>query len=119
MIRLSGKELGRAGENLAAEYLAGKGYEIIGRNIMAGHREIDLICLCGGVLVFIEVKTVKSLKYGAADEIFSAKKTRNLRLAAMQYLSSNKSRYRNLRLDLVYVDYSGNSPQVHHYQDIA
>ena len=37
------KKLGEIGENMAAEYLRGKGYEILRRNYRCREGEIDII----------------------------------------------------------------------------
>jgi putative endonuclease len=51
------RELGRAGESLAAEHLRGCGFAIVARNQRTRHGEIDLIAFDGHTLVFAEVKT--------------------------------------------------------------
>ena len=50
-------ELARKGEELAAEYLAAKGYSIVKRNLRIGQGEIDIIARSNGCMVFVEVKT--------------------------------------------------------------
>ena len=50
-------ELGSWGEELAADYLQGKGYTILERDWHSGHRDIDIIALDGETVVFVEVKT--------------------------------------------------------------
>jgi len=50
-------ETGKQGETLAADYLEKKGFIILDRNYRFGPNEIDLICLDGNELVFVEVKT--------------------------------------------------------------
>lgn len=49
--------VGKWGETLAAEYLAGKGYAIVARNWKLQHFEIDIIAMHNNRLVFVEVKT--------------------------------------------------------------
>jgi len=49
-------ELGKWGEELAAEYLQEKGYEIIERDWKSGHHDLDIIAKEGGTLVIVEVK---------------------------------------------------------------
>jgi putative endonuclease len=53
------KEVGKLGEDLAAEYLAGQGYEIIQRNFQTRAGEIDLVAREGDTLVFVEVKRLR------------------------------------------------------------
>ncbi len=51
------KQIGRAGEKPAADYLTRKGYRVIDRNSRLAHGEIDLIAENDRNIVFVEVKT--------------------------------------------------------------
>ena len=49
------QQLGRAGEQMAAELLAGQGYQILARNWRSGRSgEIDLVAQDGACLVIVE-----------------------------------------------------------------
>lgn len=51
---------GKIGENLACQYLIGKGYRILKRNYWKPWGEIDIIAVAKtNTLVFVEVKTLK------------------------------------------------------------
>jgi putative endonuclease len=52
------KRVGLLGESIAATYLAGKGFSIVERNYRRPWGEIDIIAEKGGVVRFVEVKTV-------------------------------------------------------------
>ena len=54
--RLSTAELGVLGEELAARYLRGLGYVLIGRNLEAVEAELDIVAIDGDTLVVVEVK---------------------------------------------------------------
>jgi len=82
----SHNELGRSGEELAAAWLAAKGYDILHRNWRHLHYEIDIIARKKQKLHFIEVKTRKSNRYGYPEESVTKKKFRHLKLAADEYL---------------------------------
>lgn len=51
-------DLGRKGEEKAVEYLVREGYVVLERNWRLKHRELDVICLKGDLLVVVEVKPV-------------------------------------------------------------
>ncbi len=51
------KDIGNKGENIAANFLLKKGYEILNRNWHYGKFEIDIIAKDNDTLVFVEVKT--------------------------------------------------------------
>ncbi len=66
---MSGEEsrrLGRWGEDLAAEFLEGKGYRIVDRNWKCRFGELDLVAEGGGFLCFVEVKLrrLEPLRHG-------------------------------------------------------
>ncbi len=116
------QKVGRFGEELARKYLVKHGYKIIASNIQTSHKEIDIIAKLKDLLVFVEVKTRTSNKYGEADEGMSSKKTRNLKYAIKRYLgnSNNKIYYRDIRADLISVDIDKNkkTAKIKHYKDI-
>ena len=54
----SKKEVGRIGEEIAAEFLTSKGFKVIGRNYRKPWGEIDIIAEKAGMVRFVEVKAV-------------------------------------------------------------
>lgn len=54
--QLSTHELGVLGEELAARYLRGQGFTLIGRNVNAPEAELDIVAIDGQSLVVVEVK---------------------------------------------------------------
>ena len=58
------KDIGCAGEELAALLLLQRGYRILARNFACRWGEIDIIAEKEGVLHFVEVKTRLSDTYG-------------------------------------------------------
>lgn len=62
------------GEDAACEYIQKKGYRILERNFRKGYGEIDIIAIINSTLVFIEVKTRSSNKYGTPFEAISPQK---------------------------------------------
>ncbi len=51
-------EIGKIGEDVAAEWLKRGGYDIIERNYLKKFGEIDIVARETGIIHFIEVKTV-------------------------------------------------------------
>ena len=58
------QKIGKLGEKLAAQYLESKGYEILERNFYCRQGEIDIIAKEKTKIIFIEVKSRTSVKYG-------------------------------------------------------
>lgn len=93
---------GRLGENQAAILLTSLGYKVLERNYRSGRwGELDLICLEGGDLVFIEVKTRSSNAYGQPVEAVSWGKQQRLMRAAQQYKFTHPSTPSSLRFDVI------------------
>ena len=83
-------ELGRTGEDEAADYLACEGYHIIDRNWRSGHKELDIVCERDGVLVIVEVKTRRDARFGKPEDAVSENKIRRIVLAADAYVRLNR-----------------------------
>lgn len=79
------RELGKAGEKAAADYLRGRGFEIVGAGFLARRGELDLICRRGRELVVVEVKTRSGDAFGTPLEAVGVQKRRALVAAAAEY----------------------------------
>lgn len=100
----SRRALGSAGEDAAANWYAGSGYELIDRNWRCRDGELDLVVGRGREVVFSEVKTRRSLAFGAPFEAVTAVKQRRLRTLALRWLAEHPAyRSRDLRFDVVSV----------------
>lgn len=73
------------GENAACSYLSKKGYKILERNFRKSYGEIDIIAKKDNILIFIEVKTRSSNKYGTPFESIAPWKLKSLLHAAKFY----------------------------------
>src|SRR3990167_10749073 len=73
------------GEDLATKFLKDKGYKIIDKNFRKGYGEIDIIAIQGRTLVFIEVKTRTSNRFGTPFEQITSFKIRALERTALFY----------------------------------
>ena len=104
-MHLTNIELGKIGEDLAASYLQGHGYVILGRNWRSARVELDIIARDKNTLVFCEVKTRRSISYGYPSEAITALKLAHIRTAALHWLTHNRSQYSGVRFDVVSVLY--------------
>ena len=86
------KMLGRNGEDIACLMLQERGFRILDRNFRYGRQEIDIVCLDGTALRFVEVKTRREPVEGEAWEAVTPAKMRNIGRAAQRYLDSFRSR---------------------------
>lgn len=95
------KAKGAMGEEAAALFLENLGYRIIERNWRCRSGEIDLIAKQEHILVFIEVRSRSSSKYGTPAESVTARKIAQVRQTAAVYLHMNGIGEAPIRFDLI------------------
>jgi len=82
------RALGSFGEALAARWYEARGYEVMDRNWRTAGGEIDLVLRRRHELVFCEVKTRTSDRFGSPAESVTLAKQRRLRRLAAAYLAA-------------------------------
>lgn len=108
---------GNEGEQLAAEYLERKGYEIVERNYRHRHSEIDLIVKREKWLVFVEVKTRSSTAFGHPEDFVDEKKEQKVLEGAEHYIFEVDWK-EQIRFDIVAVmQEADGSHTIHHIED--
>jgi putative endonuclease len=108
---------GRAGENMARDYLINKGFGFIEANFEIDIGEIDLIMSDKDWLVFVEVKFKSDDFMGQPEEMISKRKLSQVRRVAEIYLIKYKSILKNFskfRIDAVCI--LGNN--IKHYENV-
>jgi putative endonuclease len=83
------QRLGARGEDRAADWYRAAGYEVIARNWRCPEGELDLVVSLPGELVFCEVKTRSSDRFGVPAEAVTAAKQRRLRALAARFLAEH------------------------------
>ncbi len=106
-------EQGRRFEELAGRFYTDNGFEILERNWRAGHKEIDLIVRKDDTVVFVEVKSSYSKKFGHPVERVDKKKIHNLSECARQYIIAKDLKNVDLRFDVV----TFSNGQLEHFPD--
>ena len=105
--------LGARAEQIALEYLQGRGLTILERNYRRRLGEIDLVALDQGVLVIAEVRTRTSAAYGGAAASITRIKQRRIRAAAQLLLQHRDYAALPVRFDVLIVDAAASAaPQV-------
>jgi putative endonuclease len=114
------RSLGRRGEDVAANYLTGCGWQIIARNWRCRYGEIDMIARGEGSrdpIIFCEVKTRAGLGYGAPLEAITTAKMRRLRQLAGCWLAETGQHALHVRVDAIGVlVLPGRDPQITHVE---
>ncbi|CAM5467834.1 YraN family protein [Eoetvoesiella caeni] len=72
------QKAGCRAEDQAKEYLESAGLGIVARNLRGKTGEIDLVCLDGAILVFVEVRHRHSARYGGAAASVNRRKQQRL-----------------------------------------
>ncbi|WP_104734894.1 YraN family protein [Hanstruepera ponticola] len=82
-------ELGKKGEQMAVDFLLGKGYIIIARNYRFDKSEVDIIARQQDILAIIEVKARSTADFGDPQDFVKPKQIRNLVKAVDEYVTVN------------------------------
>ena len=98
------RDTGILGEKLAKDYLKKRGYRIRETNYRCPEGEIDIVAEHGDCLVFVEVKTRRSLEFGIPEEAITAEKRERLRSVAARYRQEHDNLPRLWRIDVVAIE---------------
>ena len=97
------RRLGVAGEDAVAQWYEAAGYDVLDRNWRCREGELALVVIRDAPLVFCEVKTRASTRFGAPFEAVTATKQRRLRNLALRWLADHGTHRRTLRFDVASV----------------
>ena len=92
---------GKEGEKIAAAYLKKNGYRIIEINFRCPIGEIDIVAKEKDDLVFVEVKTRKSIALGYPEQAVGIRKQKKMSQLALWYMQKRKIADTNARFDVV------------------
>jgi len=114
------QQTGRIGEQLAADFLNSHGFEIAGRNVRTSSGEIDLLARRGDLLVFVEVKTRTSTRFGFPEEAITPKKLAHMMACAEEYLQNHAECCQEWRLDVISIlaEKSTSNPQIEWFENV-
>jgi putative endonuclease len=115
------RNLGKWGEQAAADYLLEKGYSIVARNWKSLYGEVDLITRKGDLLVFVEVKTRSGRNYGWPEEAITPLKQEHLVNSAETYLDETKlDAHQEWQIDVIAIlveDMTAGRFAIKHYEN--
>ena len=110
------QRVGKWGEETAAEYLTGRGCEIVARNVRTPYGEIDIIAKQGEVIIFVEVKTRTSDKMGLPEESITARKRQHMISAAEHYAAEHE--IDRWQIDVISIEGKlGSTPKVTYFEN--
>jgi len=94
-------ELGREGEQVAAEYLERAGLRVLDRNWRCADGEIDIVAAERQVMVVCEVKTRSGTRFGTPLEAVTRAKQARLRRLAARWLVAHGVLFDEIRIDVI------------------
>jgi putative endonuclease len=111
--------VGAYGERVAVAHLLAEGMVLLDRNWRSPAGELDVVLReADGTVVFCEVKTRRSRRFGTPVEAVVAAKARRLRRLAAQWLAQSGVHPPQVRFDVVsVVPQRAGAAQVEHLRD--
>jgi len=100
------RTLGNKAEDYVCTYLKTKGYKILERNFTIRGGEIDIITQKENIIIFIEVKSLKSEQFIKLEETISYSKKQYLIRSCKIWLNKYKNEETNWRIDFVGVKFA-------------
>ena len=104
------RKYGRVGEEFAISFLQKAGYKILEKNFRSYVGEIDIIARSPPkfeTLVFVEVKTRWSRKFGAPEEAVTPRKLWHIKRTGEYYLLKNPGLPKKIRIEVVAIEIAG------------
>lgn len=99
---------------MACEALRRAGLEIVERNFRCNLGEIDIVARRGGLVVFCEVKTRRSDRWGAPAEAVTPVKQARIRRVAVHWLTERRLRADEVRFDVISIVIDRSGTRVDH-----
>ena len=106
------QKFGKKGEALAVRRLKKAGYKIIETNYRTRLGEIDIIAQDKDTIVFVEVKSRRSVHFGNPKQAVTTQKQRKISMVALYYLKTTGQTAARARFDVVTVISNRDQPQV-------
>jgi len=115
------REKGKRGEALASEYLLKNGYDILGANYRKREGEIDLIARDkkSDEIVFVEVKSRKSISCGYPEEAVDYIKMKKIISTAERWLEEKEMIDKPWRIDVIAIETAYTPPKITHINNVT
>lgn len=109
-------QLGKIGEDMAADYLASHGYDILERNYRFQKAEIDIIVKKDSVIAVVEVKTRSTSDFGSPKDFLKPTQIQRLVKAIDNYIVENDLE-EEVRFDIISILKENNKYVIEHIED--
>ena len=115
-------QIGALGEQLAVDYLTSQGLTVLARNWRCRYGELDVIATDAveAAVVFVEVKTRTSDRFGGVEQAVTPQKVRRLRRLAGLWLAAQDRGWSKVRIDVVGVRIGRSpTPEITHLRAVG
>jgi putative endonuclease len=112
------KDIGDWGEGVAADWLAGRGFQIVARNVRTSYGEIDIVAQQGDMTIFVEVKTLTSSREFFPEKNITRAKQQHMLDAAQSYAAEHEIDH--FQIDAIAVEgRPGEKPLITHFENVV
>jgi len=122
MNSLTRAELGALGEQLAVDHLCAAGLVVLERNWRCRYGELDVVAAdtAARTVVFVEVKTRTTDRFGGLAQAVTPDKVRRLRRLAALWLTQQDTRWAAIRIDVIGVRVGRRrTPEITHLEAVG
>jgi putative endonuclease len=109
------QRIGKWGEQVAADYLKERGYEIVAGNVRTPYGEIDLIVKKNGFLIFVEVKARTTNTFGPPEIAVTSRKQQHMLSCAGHYAQQNAIDH--WQIDVIAIEKVEGRPRITHFEN--
>ena len=107
------KEIGRKGEQVAADFLERRGFTIRDRNFYTRWGELDIVAVEKTEIIhFVDVKTRTGLAYGTPGTAGTSVKQQRIRTAALHWLQQENTYFPQISFDVVEIWVLGKTAKI-------
>lgn len=108
--------VGAWGEETAAVWLAGRGYEVRRRNVRTPYGEIDIVAQKNNITILVEVKTLTSSRNFYPEHQITARKREHMLNAAQHFAAENEIDH--WQIDVIAIEGKpGGTPVITHFEN--
>ena len=112
------QKIGKWGEQVAAEYLQQRGYELLEKNTRTPFGEIDIVVRLEDVTIFVEVKARTTRSFGLPEEALTRRKLAHMLACAKHYVAEHE--IDTWQCDAIAVEGSpGITPRIEHFENVT
>jgi putative endonuclease len=100
IVMSASNDLGKTGEKLARQFFVEKGCQVLAQNWRYSRAEVDMIVKDAETIVFVEVKTRSSTRFGP-PEYFVSRQQQQMLAAAASYFCEKLGHEGEIRFDVI------------------